>query len=58
MNRIVHQLPEKRRRSCPASHGKSNPHLWAAANQPDGQITSDFQKPMSSPFCKNISVFA
>jgi hypothetical protein len=36
--------------------GKSNPGIWAAANQPAGQITSDFQK--SRPFCKNISLRA
>jgi hypothetical protein len=31
--------------------------IWAAANQPDGQITSDFQKPCQAPEIKNIFVF-
>src|SRR5258705_11152248 len=33
-------------------HGKSNPGIWAAANQPDGQIT----KSLSSPSGKNSSL--
>src|SRR6266478_8053967 len=33
-------------------HGKSNPGIWAAANQPDGQITSDFQKWCQAPKSK------
>jgi hypothetical protein len=33
-------------------HGKSNPGSWAAANQPDGQITSDFQKSCQAPKSK------
>jgi len=40
---------------CPTDlprHGKSNPHHWAAANQPDGQITSDFQKSCQAPKSK------
>jgi hypothetical protein len=32
--------------------GKSNPGIWAAANQPAGQITSDFQKSRQAPFAK------
>src|SRR6266404_8278269 len=33
-------------------HGKSNPGIWAAANQPDGQITSDLQKSCQAPKSK------
>jgi hypothetical protein len=33
-------------------HGKSNFCIRAAANQPDGQITSDFQKPCQAPKSK------
>jgi hypothetical protein len=33
-------------------HGKSNPGIWAAANRPDGQITSDFQKWCQAPKSK------
>jgi hypothetical protein len=33
-------------------HGKSNFCIWAAANQPDGQITSDFQKSCQAPKSK------
>src|SRR5258707_12264620 len=33
-------------------HGKSNRGIWAAANQPDGQIT----KSLSSPSGKNSSL--
>ncbi len=32
--------------------GKSNPHHRAATNQPDGQITSDFQKWCQAPKSK------
>src|SRR5260221_6879287 len=32
--------------------GKSNPCIWAAANQPDGQITSGFQKSCQAPKSK------
>jgi hypothetical protein len=32
--------------------GKLNPGIWAAANQRDGQITSDFQKSCQAPKSK------
>jgi hypothetical protein len=32
--------------------GKSNPHHRAATNQPDGQITSDYQKWCQAPKSK------
>src|SRR5712672_1169577 len=38
-------------------HGKSNPGIRAAANQPDGQITSDFQKSCQAPESKIFFVF-
>jgi hypothetical protein len=39
-------------RATDLPHGKSNPGIWAAANQPDGQITSDFQKWCQAPKSK------
>jgi hypothetical protein len=36
---------------CP-DPGNPNPGIWAAANQRDGQITSDFQKSCQAPFAK------
>ncbi len=50
--RTRHPVPATHPANDFARHGKSNPGIWAAANQPDGQIS----KSLSSPSGKNSSL--
>jgi hypothetical protein len=45
-------LPEAQSARLICRHGKSNPPISAAANQRDGQITSDYPKSCQAPFAK------